>query len=174
MSDVQIIPLIDLHMRTYFIANSQCLPSVADTGTQTTRTPTAAGTGVTVNPAIAVPVILLVVVFIIVIVLCCCFCNKRHSSSASSPERHTTHHTESLRNISNQRAHSVPTPGNTSEAANSQAINPGPPCPAYAAQDLPPDYYVVSKDNPPAYQTVIPTTQCHCPANPSVLPASAN
>ena len=162
----------NLHKHAYSIINSFCLSSVSGPGTQTSSTPRVAGAiqnsntartagaSVTVAPVtVAAPVSIIATIFIFITLFVICFVcayKKRQASSASLvPERHTTQPAGTFQNVHNQRDLAVSTPGSTSVGANSQAINPGPPCPAYAAQDLPPDYYVVSKDNPPAYQTVI-------------------
>ena len=118
---------------------------------------------------VAVPIAITVGVLIlgIIIVMLLCICKHRHASSQSLVHgRYTTHALGTLQNSSHRQGLATPIPGNTSVGANSATMRHELPCPAYSAQDLPPDYSVVSKDNPPAYHTLMPTA-------PSSLPASA-
>ena len=112
----------------------------------------------------SVAVVVSIVFVILLVFACLCYKNfKRCVPASSAPlviERiPPTQPAETSQNSNHQVDLAMPSLDNTiNKDAKSQTQDPFPSCPAYSAQDLPPNYYnVVSKDNPPDYQTVIPS-----------------
>ena len=156
--------LVNLHVYEHVISDSFCMSSAADTNFTTpvlsngTQTPNVFNTsdGLVTGILLAVAAFFFVVIFVAMVLRLCYKKTCTSSSSVSlTHERYTTQPPETLQNSCPQRDLTVPPQGENSEGDSSEAQYPEPPCPAYAAQDLPPDYYRISKDNPPAYQTVI-------------------
>lgn len=180
---------------------SMCLfmHAAAGTGFTTPVTSNRATTASTSSNAIVTGVTLVAVaaaiLFLIFAIPAFCICRKKFKQYTLTHERYTTQPTETLRNSYPQGDLALPMSG----GANSNSQRPALPCPAYTAQDLPPDYYEVSKDKPPDYfvafkdnqqdhQAAVPsvifnpvcsslqdppTTQCHSHVDHSTLSASA-
>lgn len=149
-----------------------------------------------VTAAVLAAVIPLVIILTILFAVFLYMCKKRRASLTSAPTVPRSCATLSPETLHNyypalEGELAVPTPGDTSEDANSQMQHPVPPYYAYIydAQDIPPDYYVVtSRDNPPAYRTLMTrsvirkmviqhtpaTTQYHTHTGPSALPVSTS
>ena len=132
------------------------VPSVAGGRTSNTASTRSGTAPVTASVSVA-GAVFFILFGIIGIILC--IWKIQHGGCASHvPERHATQPRATSQNSNHHRGIVVYTQGDTSEGANSQMQDPVSPCPADAAQDIPPDYNVVlPKDNPPAYPTVMPS-----------------
>lgn len=144
--------------------------AAAGTGFTTPVTSNRATTASTSSDAVVTGVTLVavaaVILFLIFAMPAICICRKKFKRYILTHERYTTQPTETLRNSYPQGDLALPMSG----GANSNSQRPVLPCPAYTAQDFPPDYYEVSKDKPPDYSVAFKDNQPdHQAAIPSVI-----